>query len=387
MAYRCDPTLLAEVRRYGSFDPAGCFDCGSCALGCDLAGAGASFPRRATRPVLLGVRHLVDRGLEPWLCHDCGDCSKVCPRQAGPRQNMGTLRRYLASVYDATGVGAWVNASAARYLGALAAAALAVLLLIAGYHVGVVGVPLGELASTAEGLEHMFPAITHLTLGVVLFPFAVLLAGAWRMYGLTVPEALGRPPSAAEWRAGAAEFLVHLFTQRRMGECPEERPRWPKHVGLAAGCLTMLAVKAFFLRWFQTDDLYPPFHPQRWVGYLAAAALVYGAGDIVVGRLSKRSEVHGASDARDWSFPLLLLGTAATGLLVHLFRYGGFAVATQYAYAAHLAIAVPLLVVEVPFGKAAHLVYRPLALFFHRLRECAPAPEGSAGGEARHVSG
>ena len=25
-----DPTLLAEIRRYGKFDPTGCYQCGSC---------------------------------------------------------------------------------------------------------------------------------------------------------------------------------------------------------------------------------------------------------------------------------------------------------------------------------------------------------------------
>jgi hypothetical protein len=32
-------------------------------------------------------------------------------------------------------------------------------------------------------------------------------------------------------------------------------------------------------------------------------------------------------------------------------------------YMVHLAVAVPMLVEEVPFGKWAHLLYRPLALY------------------------
>ncbi len=37
--------------------------------------------------------------------------------------------------------------------------------------------------------------------------------------------------------------------------------------------------------------------------------------------------------------------------------------ATYVMYMVHLAIAVPMLVVEVPFGKWAHLLYRPLAMY------------------------
>jgi hypothetical protein len=44
---------------------------------------------------------------------------------------------------------------------------------------------------------------------------------------------------------------------------------------------------------------------------------------------------------------------------------------TYYTYAVHLAIAVAMLSVEVPFGKWAHLVYRPLAVFLQKVKERA----------------
>ena len=37
---------------------------------------------------------------------------------------------------------------------------------------------------------------------------------------------------------------------------------------------------------------------------------------------------------------------------------------TYYTYVVHLAVAVPMLVIEVPFGKWSHLAYRPLAMYF-----------------------
>ena len=36
---------------------------------------------------------------------------------------------------------------------------------------------------------------------------------------------------------------------------------------------------------------------------------------------------------------------------------------TYWLYVIHLMIAVPMLVVEVPFGKWSHLLYRPVALY------------------------
>jgi hypothetical protein len=49
----------------------------------------------------------------------------------------------------------------------------------------------------------------------------------------------------------------------------------------------------------------------------------------------------------------------------------GLPLATYYTYAVHLVIAVAMLVIEVPFGKWAHLLYRPLAVFFQKVRERA----------------
>src|SRR5271169_6026539 len=51
-----DPTLLAEIRRYGRFDTAGCYQCGSCTLSCDLVENSVTFPRRSIRYALLGLR-------------------------------------------------------------------------------------------------------------------------------------------------------------------------------------------------------------------------------------------------------------------------------------------------------------------------------------------
>ena len=44
---------------------------------------------------------------------------------------------------------------------------------------------------------------------------------------------------------------------------------------------------------------------------------------------------------------------------------------TYVMYVIHLAIAVPMLIIEVPFGKWSHLFYRPLAIFLATVKEKA----------------
>ena len=159
MSYHCDPTLLTEVRKYGKFDTAGCFNCGSCIQACDPAGDQASFPWRSTRHVIMCLRQVLNEGLDPWICCDCGDCSTVCPRQTEPREAMMTLRRYLASVYDWTGIASKINRSKVWHIGSLLFVAVFVLLLIISYHLYVVKMPFSDFASTSMGLEHMSMAL------------------------------------------------------------------------------------------------------------------------------------------------------------------------------------------------------------------------------------
>ncbi len=364
-----DPTLLTEVRRYGKFDPAGCLDCGTCTLRCDLSGDLASFPRRLTRQVLLGLRHAVQESLDPWICHDCGDCSTFCPRQTEPCEAMATLRRYLAALYDWTGISARINSSTAWHVGALSSVGASVLVLILLFHVSLRGVPLSVFLSTPKGLEHMFPLMTYLTLGVILLPFLLLLTNAVRMYWFTVHRKDSIRSPFSQWIFEVKTLVLHFFTYKKMVECPTEKGRWIKHFLLASGCMIILAMLVFSLRWFQTDTLFPLQHPRRWIGYLATAFLISGTVGVLAGRARKEKENHTSPGFEDWTFPLLLLATAVTGIMVHIFRYAGFPLAVHYAFVIHMMIAVPMLVVEMPFGKWTHMAYRPLAMYFQSLKE------------------
>ena len=375
----CDPTLLAEVRKYGKFDVAGCFNCGSCTLSCELATDFASFPRRSTRQVLMGLRQVLNEGLDPWICHDCGDCSTVCPRQTEPREAMMTLRRYLASVYDWTGIASKINRSKRWHIGFLSFAAALFLLLVVLYHVYVVNMSLSDFTSTSMGLEHMFPMMTYFTLGVILFPFFILMTNAFRMYRLTVHQKETIRSPLSQWLVEIKTFMLHFFTYKKMAECPTEKGRWAKHLLLGLGCMGMLILLVFSLRWFQTDQIYPVYHPQRWIGYLAAAFLIFGTVDILIGRIKKEKEIHKSSDFRDWNFPILLLATAVSGIAVHIFRVLGLELTTHYTYAIHMTIAIPMLVIEMPFGKWTHMIYRPLALYFQSLKERTQQQESSEG--------
>ncbi len=366
------PSLSGEIRKYGTFGEA-CYSCGTCTLCCDLSTDPAPFPRRPVQYALLGLREPLLASLEPWLCHDCGDCSTECPQQAGPRESMATLRRYLTAQYDWTGLSGRIYRSGAWAIGSLSAAGLLVVLLMVSYHVAYVGMSLSDLTSESMGLSHMFPTITYFTLAVVLLPLLVLLSNAFRMYRFTMGGENGGAIRSSAYLSELGTLFYHIATQDRMRKCPEEgrKQRHLKHWMIAAGCSIMFVLLVFFLRFFQTDEIHPVHHPQRWIGYLATALLLYGSIDILFGRLEGKKEIHKHSVPEDYTFPALLLLTAVSGIAVHVLRYMGYSFAAHYAYFAHMVIAVPFLVVEVPFGKCSHMVYRPLAIYFQSVRERA----------------
>jgi hypothetical protein len=57
-----------------------------------------------------------------------------------------------------------------------------------------------------------------------------------------------------------------------------------------------------------------------------------------------------------------------TGIIINFTRILDWPLATYAIYVIHMIVAIPMLVLEVPFAKWAHLAYRPVVLFLLRVR-------------------
>jgi heterodisulfide reductase subunit C/quinone-modifying oxidoreductase subunit QmoC len=280
---------------------------------------------------------------------------------------MMTLRRFLTAQYDWTGISSKILASRAWYVGSLICASIFVLLLILLYHLLYVKLPFHDFTTTALGLEHMFPTMIYFTLTVVLLPLLLLLSRIFRIWRFTMR---GESTPLSAYVAEARTYVMHSVTHTLMRKCPE-RGRWTGHWLLATGVTLILAVKVFALRWFQTDNIYRLYHPQRWLGYLATVFILYGVMSILICHVRGEKEICKTRGLEDLMFPILLLLTAMSGLSVHILRYAGFELTCHFVYAAHIVIATPMLLVEMSFGKWSHMVYRPLALYFQAVKERA----------------
>jgi hypothetical protein len=87
--------------------------------------------------------------------------------------------------------------------------------------------------------------------------------------------------------------------------------------------------------------------------------------------MKKREELHKFSHHSDWLFPSFLFSGTLTGIMVHIFRYAGWPLATYLIYVIHVMIMMPMLDTEVGIGKWTHMFYRPLAIYFQAVKERA----------------
>ncbi len=355
--------LYTEVKRLGAKDMEACMQCGNCSASCPLSKGDNPFPRKIYRYLQLGLKDRLLASSEPWLCYYCGECNDGCPRGAEPAETMMAVRRWLTTQYDWTGLARRFYQSETWEFGALGAVALFVILLFVLFH--------GPIITDHVAVNSFAPVrlveLGDLLMAAVLSAF--LLSNALRMYrfimdGTTAPLSL--------YITEAKAFFLHFTTQKRWRECGDDTSRWLKHFLLVSGYLTMLTLIIVFLRWFQVDD--SSWHFTSIFGYYATGVLLFMTVEMFRSRLKKQETIHRYSHASDWLFLVLLFFTTLTGIMMHLFRLGGWPMGTYVIYVIHLAIAVPMLVIEVPFGKWSHLLYRPLAVYLATVKEKALIP-------------
>ena len=370
MSQRVDPDLLSELKEYGDINIEACFNCGNCTAICPLSTNETPFPRNNIRMLQLGLRERILQSADPWLCYYCGECSETCPRQAEPAEAQMSMRRWLTAQYDWTGLARLFYTSPVWEVMALIIVGALVMLGFVIFHGPIITDRVALNTFAPKEVIHVLDLI--MAGGLSFF----LLSNVFRMYLCLMPRDVREKVPFSLYITEAWNLLYHFATQNRFSKC-EDRRRWINHLLLVSGYVIMFILVVGLLFWFQTDNLYPIYHPQRWVGYYAAIVLIYASADALWGRVKKEHQMHRFSHLSDWIFPILLILVAVSGIVTHGSRYLGWPLTAYYSYVAHLAIAAPMLVVEVPFGKWAHLAYRPFAIYFQTVKEKALAQQTS----------
>jgi quinone-modifying oxidoreductase subunit QmoC len=375
MSVKVDPNLMKDLEEFGLKDANKCYHCGNCTAICPLSTEDNPFPRKLVKWAQMGLKEKILKSPEPWLCYYCGDCSDRCPRGADPGETMMAIRRYLTSKYD------WTGFSRKFYISErfeiLAVAIVGIL----------IGLALWIFHADNPNMEHahlnsVWPAsaieIADMVMAAILS--FLLLSNTWRCVKFTMGDMLKKIPLKI-YINQARELIIHFVTQKRFLEC-EDKMQWVVHFLIMTGYSTIFLLVAVFLAggieviglaWepiaFQRDVIYPIWHPMRFLGYYATFAILYGTTYALIGRLKKTKAPYKNSHGTDWMFLILLQLTTLTGILIHFTRLFDLALTTYILYVLHMMVAIPMLVLEVPFAKWAHLAFRPVVYYLTKVKE------------------
>jgi ferredoxin len=377
---RIDTGLLADLKRFGAPDVSACFSCGTCTAICPLSDNDGTFPRRIIRYAQVGMKDALLSSKELWTCYHCGLCSESCPTEADPGEFMAAARRYAVAGYDRTRLARtlYTSTAATAVIGVLVALFFA--LFFYASHGPRSGDTLKLFTFIPEGLVHWTGVAVMVAMTVaVVVGVATMARGIARREGVVLGV---RPALAGLWDAIGVESLGQ---RRYRADCHEEqepeplyRRRWLVHMATMWGFIGLLGATGldYLLALAgvkETGEWVPLWYPPRLLGTVAGIVFVYGVSMFIVMRLRRSNPGVQTSMPSDWLFLSLLWITAVSGFLLEIAIYLPGAPAWGYwVLLFHVAVAMELLLL-LPFTKFAHVIYRPVALFFHSLAARASA--------------
>jgi ferredoxin len=361
MAVLANPRLVSELEHYGAQDVVKCYHCGNCTAACPFSREPFIFPRKSMRFLQMGLEDKLRGNVEPWLCYYCGECSEQCPREAEPGETMMSMRRWLTAQYDFTGISKLFYRSWKIELFAILLVAL-----LTGLGFYLYGSSHGSLA-IYDGPGAFLPSsVVHwFDWGMAVVLAGLLLVNCSRMWWFIMGRDRHLRVPLSSYVRKAWLLPVHFLTQKRYRECNRKRP-WVIHLVLMLSYVTMLVLIMFFLHAMQSGPAI------RWPAHLFGYAATLGLLGTVVfalrGRLRRDETHYRHSHETDWMFLVMLFYVALTGIVQHVLHRTGNETAANILYLGHLMGVVPMLVLEVPFSKWAHMAYRPLAMYFSEMQ-------------------
>lgn len=365
-----DRELLARVLGSGGEDLRKCMQCATCSSVCELTDGRNPSPRKEMLWAQWGLRDRLMGDPDLWLCHQCGDCTRRCPRGARPGDVMAALRRECVVHYSVPrGFGEWANSAASlRWL--LLVPAL--LLLAAAWVWQWSGAADAELASA--GARVAFPFWTRLPHGLlvtvfsllVLVDVSVLFVGARRFW--RAMNASGAGPAVQGFGASLLGAFRRIVWHDDFGLCAASRARRTHHSLVLYGMVALVLVDLWVITArfnpLLAGLVYPLgfWNPWKVMANLAGLAVGLGCSLMLIEHW-RNPETGGQGSYSDFALLGFLLTIVLTGFAIEILHFARVDPLRYAVYAVHL-VSVFALLWMLPYTKLAHAVYRTLALIY-----------------------
>jgi quinone-modifying oxidoreductase subunit QmoC len=374
IAIEPDLDFIKEVGALGGEDLKKCYQCATCSVACKISPDNKPFPRRQMIAASWGLKDQLVGNADIWLCHNCGDCNTLCPREAKPGDMLAAVRSYAISEYASP---KWLAKAIndPKKLPILAAIP-AVLFIVIGTITGL----LDWTPDLSDGIAHYKFFSTWLVdlhfVPASIFMVGVFALGLKRFVGDIHQNALveGKTNRETIEPVGFIRALIKviptILTHNKFSQCEENNDRQIAHLLVLFGFIGCFIVTSVIFLVLYGSYLMPggPLHgpwsqmnPIKWLANIAGIAIVVGGGLLIKSRLSKKDQ---ASTYKDWFLIYLAFGLGLTGMLTELTRLAGWAWVTFPMYFIHL-VMVFFLICYLPFSKMAHIVYRTVAMAYN----------------------
>ncbi len=348
-----DLGFIAELKLRGGETLKKCYQCASCSVACNLTHDDRPFPRKEMIWAQWGLKDRLMSDPDVWLCHECGDCSLICPRGAKPAGVLAAIRNASFRRFAFPGfMGAALSSPA--YLPFLVAAPV-LALAAALFSLNGFAVPEGTIV-----YSKFLPikAIDSVFLPASLFALVCAVAGVKRFWdGLVKANPL---PAGAGVSSAIIEAAREIITHERFAKCDENRYRRWGHLLLFFGFISLFATTNMVLAYHYLLHRETPLElldPVKLLGNFGAVFAFAGCTWLIV----KRAASDEGSTYYDWTFVLSMYLAVITGILSEVSRLAEAPGVAYPVYFVHLTL-VFFLIVYMPFSKFAHMLYRAAAI-------------------------
>lgn len=352
MSVKVDPEIIKEIKKYGAFDISACFNCGNCTAICPLSNEDLSFPRKIIRLVQIGNKKEIISSLEPWMCYYCGECSSTCPRQAYPGEFMMSIRRYLISVYDITGI------SKIFYMKPIIQNIVVILIFFISFFIFMNYK--GDFQQLVGIIESSFPI--YVSIAIVFY--------VYNMYKHTIFDRFKKLYLSFSI-SNIRKTIYHGLTQINFIGCSEkDYTRWIAHLLVMSAYILMLIISNLHV-FEPLKKRYTFADIQTYLVFYSGFGIVIGGLIMIVRRLFKKVPSSMFSHSTDWLFVIMLfvIGLTLLFTMISNMILGPNSSVVNLLYKLNIAVEISWISVVVPFTKWIHIFFRPMAIYLYNLKK------------------
>ncbi|HKL00078.1 MAG TPA: quinone-interacting membrane-bound oxidoreductase complex subunit QmoC [Desulfotignum sp.] len=383
--YLAQPDLgfIAQMRGLGGDTLKKCYQCATCSVTCPIAPENSPFPRKEMIAASWGLKDKLIGSGDIWLCHNCGDCTDMCPRGAAPGDVMAAVRAAAITEYaQPKALAKAVNdPKKLPWLLGIPAIWFAILAYITMAHEDVM-TKLFNVFGIAwshahDGAEHVIAHANFFSTWFVDLTFVPLAGAVVVVFFLSLSRFVNdiHENAVQEGKTDKKNIDIKAFFQalgrviplilkhNKFNECGTNQERATPHMMVLFSFIGLAIVTGIFfvvLYVFQTPGPYSQLNPVKWLANIAGVALVIGSGIMIKSRLDNKDQV---TTYKDWYILGIVFSLGVTGMLTEMTRLAHLEWTSYGFYYLHL-IAIFNLFAFLPFSKMAHLVYRTTAMAY-----------------------